>query len=297
MATPAASIKGFLSIVGFIDPGRKATVRLGYLSDRADPRAEERLNAADLPPVVVSQLDQHQGLVATDLKVPANRVDLCPNAEEYALFAGLLPLASATRSLLLSWQSAPVASVLIPEHPPQVLLSWQPGSAVDGPQLISWQGTHPDGAPLEFALSYSHDGGRTFERVSPSISRTSYVLNFAELPGGTGQLKLLATDGGNTVAVVSSTFNVPIRPAHAFVWSPRDGSMVSGNWVTFHGRGYYLEEDKEETTLLEWTSSLDGPLGTGPVLQRSLSPGRHVITLAAGGGARRGTAAVVVDAA
>jgi len=295
MAMLPANIKGFLSVIGFIDSAAKATLRLGYVTDSDDPFADARMKASNQPPVVVSQRDANQVIVVPDVQVPTNRVHLCPTDLACSLFAGLVPLASTTKTLGLSWQGAPIASFVIPARPPTVVLSWQPGATVDGPQQIRWQANHPDGAPLEFTLLYSHDGGTTFQRVSPSTSKTFDVLNFSELPGGTGKLRLLATDGGNTVVVESPSFNVPIKPAHAFVVTPIDGAQVSGSWVTLHGQGYYREEDVEEENDLEWTSSLDGALGTGPVIQRPLSTGRHAITLAVGRGVRRGTASVVID--
>jgi len=104
-----------------------------------------------------------------------------------------------------------------------------------------------------------------------------------------------ATDGGNTTRVVSPNFDAPIKPAYAAILSPRSKESVNGRWVTFHGQGYFLEEEKPEFVQLSWTSSRDGKLGTGSVVQTPLSKGTHDITLLVGEGARQGSASIVLQ--
>lgn len=66
--------------------------------------------------------------------------------------------------------------------------------------------------------------------------------------------------------------------------------------IRFQGQGYYLEEREPEFELLEWSSSLSGPLGHGSLLELSdLSPGSHEITLTVGREGRVGTTRVMLQ--
>ena len=79
------------------------------------------------------------------------------------------------------------------------------------------------------------------------------------------------------------------------ILAPADKATVSGHLVTLQGQGYYLEEDRSEVAQLVWSSSRDGALGTGQLIQSKLSPGEHTITLIAGQGTRQGTETITIS--
>jgi hypothetical protein len=148
---------------------------------------------------------------------------------------------------------------------------------------------------MEYVVFYSHDGGQTYRQLSPSITKTSYTVNFDLLAGGNRQIMVQATDGGNTISATSPIFAVPIKPVIAVILSPADQASVPGKWVTLQGQGFYLEEDKPELSALTWSSSVQGALGIGRIIQVTLRPGTHTITLIAGRADRQGAATISLN--
>jgi hypothetical protein len=296
MAAPASgTIKGFLTTIGYIDNNGKVTHRLGYLTNSPDTTQAARLQTADQSPVVVAQIDAVGASISSYL-IPAVEVHADVDAGEFYFFCGKLPLDANTSQFTLSRDGVVFVTVNVPANAPVIQLTWTPpvGGMV-GPQLITWNADHPDGLPLEFLVQYSSDGGATFRQLSPSISDKSFLLNFDQLPGGTCQVMVLATDGANTTSATSAMFQLPVRPPMAMLLAPLDKSTFDNPIVTLQGQGYYLEEDLAELRALTWTSSVDGALGTGRVIQPKLSPGTHTITLVVGQGARASSASITIN--
>lgn len=286
-------LKGYLTIIGYIDKDNQATVRLGYLFDSPDTTYDARLRASEDMPIVATQVGV--GVPATDYRIPTGHVHLDPMAEA-VVFLGKLPLDAATKRISLSRNGTPFAAIAIPASAPKLTLGWTPGAQVTGTQRITWQARHDEGLPLEYLVMYSSDGGQTFRQLSQSLTEAAYDVDFDRVPGGKGQIQVLATDGGNTTAARSPVFDVPVKAVYAMILAPADKARVRPSWVTLQGQGYYLEEDRPEHAALEWTSSIDGKLGTGRVIQTRLSPGMHTITLAAGEGPRQGKATITLTA-
>lgn len=290
-----ASLKGYLTVIGYVKDSTAVTWRLGYLSNTEDPTYAQRLHDATRPPVAVAQVDATGSVIST-YPIPTNDLHAYPVDEDVFLFAGKLPLDDATRGLTLSLQEKQLATFAFPDHPPELRLTWQPDAGAAHRQTITWEARHPDGAAMEFTVFYSNDGGQSYRPLSQSIAQMAYTTDFDLLPGGNGQIMVQATDGGNMVTAKSPVFPVPIRPILPMILSPEDQANVQGAWVTLQGQGYDLEADRPELEALVWTSSVSGRLGTGRTIQVSLSPGTHTIRLAAGTGDRQGVASITVYA-
>jgi hypothetical protein len=287
------SMKGYLTVIGYVRNSTQVTWRLGYLSSTSDPSHDQRLRASKLPPVSVAQIDA-SGAILSTYQIPASDVHVDSVDDAIYVFAGKLPLDSATQQLTLAMQGSQLSSFTIPAHPPEIRLTWEPSAGLAGQHTITWEARHPDGAPLEYVVFYSHDGGQTYRQLSPSITETSYTVNFDLLAGGNGQIMVQATDGGNTISATSPIFAVPTKPVIAVILAPADQATVPGKWVTLQGQGFYLEEDEPELSALTWSSSVQGALGTGRIVQVTLRPGTHTITLTAGRASRQGTATLTL---
>ena len=75
---------------------------------------------------------------------------------------------------------------------------------------------------------------------------------------------------------------VPTKPPAVEILAPLDGTTyLVGDVTVLEGSAYDLEDGILEESVLAWTSSLDGGLGTGSIMLASLSPGQHIITLTA----------------
>jgi hypothetical protein len=121
------------------------------------------------------------------------------------------------------------------------------------------------------------DGTYDFALVSTSSDPVVYQSREAATPP-----QLIVTLGKNSPPLVRIT-----APAAATKISP-------GTAVTFSARAFDAE-DGNLSARIQWTSSLDGALGTGPTLAATLSEGTHTITATvADAGALVGTARVLV---
>jgi hypothetical protein len=66
------------------------------------------------------------------------------------------------------------------------------------------------------------------------------------------------------------------------ILSPVNYTQTNSGKIDLLGSAYDVEDGALEGAALAWTSSRDGPLGTGSSLaQVSLSPGLHLVTLTA----------------
>lgn len=156
------------------------------------------------------------------------------------------------------------------------------GLTFTGTQTITWTAADPDGDPLTYDLLYSRDNGATWIGLDSGITETSYMLNFANVAGASGgRLKVQASDGiSSTEAVSALPFAVPNKPPIAMIIAPSSGVGFSPRvTVTLEGRGLDLQVGALGDSALSWTSSKDGALGTGRLLETMLSAGLHTITL------------------
>jgi hypothetical protein len=189
-----------------------------------------------------------------------------------------------------------IHEIIVSEGKPKVHLTWEPQESVEGKQTITWIGKHSQDLLLHYLVRYTHNG-ETWQPIGLGTEEPQQEIDFDKLPGS-NQCKfvIVATDGVNTIEVESKSFRVPVKLCQAMILSPEDDATFASNEpVTLQGQGFYLEENRAETEALVWTSSKDGELGKGMILQVSkLSPGSHRIMLTAGTGERAGKATIKI---
>jgi hypothetical protein len=143
-----------------------------------------------------------------------------------------------------------------------------------------------DGRDLTATLLYSPDGEHW--QVLGAAAGTEVVLDDAvipTLPGSEdGRLRIIVTDGIETfIAEGEPTVRVPNGAPQPWIDAPaKPLSFPLGGRVTLSGAAQDREDRVVPDSALAWSSSIDGPLGTGPeVMTRGLSAGRHTIVLEA----------------
>jgi hypothetical protein len=94
---------------------------------------------------------------------------------------------------------------------------------------------------------------------------------------------VVASDGFYSAEDTSDNpFSVANKPPMAVIQSPSSGVIfTAGPKVDLEGSGADLEDGSLGDNALSWASSLDGPLGSGQIVEVKLSPGVHTITLTA----------------
>jgi hypothetical protein len=157
-----------------------------------------------------------------------------------------------------------------------------------GPVNLAWFGSDADGDPLTYAIQYSADGGTNWETLAVDWPGQTYVIDSQFLSATTqGRIRVVASDGfDNSLAAQSAAgFTVLPHSPTVLINTPADDALFSADQQIFLEA---LAKDPQDGPLdgasVQWTSSLDGPLGNGANLNfeaTALSEGDHVITVVA----------------
>lgn len=162
-------------------------------------------------------------------------------------------------------------------------VSVAPGAMLSGPVNLTWTGSDADGDSLEYCVSYSPDGGTTRWPLSLFTGEPSAAFDADVLPGslpGAGLIEISVTDGFNTTSTTVDGLTVGTRtPPTVTIVSPQPGSAAGV--LVLSGIAWDRDDTFVDGPSLEWFSSIDGALGTGPTTVAVLSEGAHVITLVA----------------
>lgn len=159
-----------------------------------------------------------------------------------------------------------------------------PTAPVTGTVTLTWQATDPDGDPLTFDLYYSRDGGTTFDPLATGLADSSFAVDTSTLGGGTGVLRVEASDGTNTATGDSAPFAVAAKPPVPMITAPMpEQRFVFGQSLVVRGEAPDAQDGWVAPDGLLWALDDDPrPLGVGPELTlEEVGVGPHVLTLTA----------------
>jgi hypothetical protein len=273
-------INRYLTVAGTITDDNQLDLQPGFLTDNG---AGGSGGAIEQPLITVELLDDEGELIG---RQPVAASPLCGYADPSTsklFLADKIPIPPGTRLIRFRWASndALLHELRVPEASPQIRLTWTPpADGVQGEQAISWEARHPGDRPLQFIALYTHNDGRSWRPLCLPQESRELIVDFDALPGGVGHIKVLATDGVNTTEAASRRFTVQEKGYAALILSPPDGTSIPAHQAAWlQGQGLHLEEERAELAQLVWASSIDGQLGTGPLVEAHLSQGSHQITL------------------
>jgi hypothetical protein len=149
---------------------------------------------------------------------------------------------------------------------------------------FSWTGSDADGDPLTYSVLYSNDNGANWQPLTTALDASEFTIDPAALPGGDQcRLRVIASDGALSGIADSEPFAVPTKAPLAEIVLPSDNAtFFPAQPITFVGNAYDAEDGVLGDAALQWSSSLDGDLGTGTTTSTvNLSTGTHVISLTA----------------
>jgi hypothetical protein len=205
------------------------------------------------------------------------------NPESKILFAKI-PYHSNTFKILIKYNGIPVEVIIVSENTPTVkVVSPNGGEDIHGSQIISWIANDADGDKLHFDVLYSPSGGRNWIPLVLGNDNSSFLLETTQIQGSDSALiKVVVSDGVNTAYDESdSYFKVSKKAPIQAIITPKEGdSFFKDQNIMFEGYGYDLEDGMLKDSVLQWSSSIDGQLGTGIEFGlTTLSPGIHTIEL------------------
>jgi hypothetical protein len=150
---------------------------------------------------------------------------------------------------------------------------------------ISWSATDPDGDALSYSVLFSPDSGATWKAITTDHTSSSLLVPLNAL-GQTrfGLIRVQASDGFNIGEDVSdATFVTPNNLPEVQIIRPFNGDNFAGvQLVVLQASSFDVEDGIVAGNRLNWTSGIDGFLGSGTtveILASSLSENNHTITL------------------
>lgn len=280
----------YLRVIGRLYPDLRLALRPGYLT--SSPPWSEREGDS---PLRVETFDDTGAALGS---FPLRLSDFCHEGrtgEHPQAVRGFVPFHPRTRRVVFSHHSLPIHELIRSSSAPQIDFTWQTTDLPAGQQVVSWNGEHPEGLPVQYFLRFSNNGGETWNRIGTRTESHAQTIDFDELPGGEScLLALVATDGINTSIRESAPFFLPRKPCIALIIQPLDGMIYPADQpITLQGQGYWLETAQPEWEQLEWFAAREGsPVGHGSRTEVTLPPGQYVIALQTGPEEYRGRAEV-----
>lgn len=209
----------------------------------------------------------------------------------YLLISELVPYVEGTASVDIEGPDQQVITTVKPgsASPTVTITSPNGGEVLSGDTItVEWTASDPDGDTLRFNVQYSPDNGATWEMIAQGIEDTSVELDAANvIQGDQALFRVWASDGLNTASdVTDAPFSVPNRAPVIKITSPEDNQTIAvSQTLTLEGEAYDIDSGTLEDEQVTWTSSLNGPLGTGTNLAiATLITGTHTIIFQADDG-------------
>jgi hypothetical protein len=197
-----------------------------------------------------------------------------------------IPSHDDATSLVIKQDDRTLYTHAIAKPGPAVILKQLKPAAKSGTKhpetiAISWSSAGPRDTSVRYTLRYSNDGGRSWFVVASDLTKTEYTVDLDELPGGDEcVLEVTSASRQRIGSATSESFQVPRKPRAIEILSPRNGEVVEASAsISFFGFLQSLEGSGDPDGL-NWSSSVDGYLGSGnQVIPSALTPARHRITL------------------
>lgn len=207
--------------------------------------------------------------------------------DEKAYFSVLLPYREAAVRLVLKRAKRVLAERARSPRPPVVRLVTPSGGETwrRGPQRIRWEAVDGDGDAVLSTIQYSRDRGRTWKTLAMERRGPTLDVDVDLLPGsdrGGALLRVLASDGFNSIVVQSQPFTVIGKPPRVRIFSPKNGATVrERDFIALVGAAVDPEDGTLGDGAYTWRSDRDGVLGQGHEVRPRLTPGGHWIFLTA----------------
>ena len=158
------------------------------------------------------------------------------------------------------------------------------GENFNGLETITFS-AQPNPEELYYSFYYSNDGGQTYFLIgSNELGIDEYPIDFSSLPTGAQcNIKVVCSNGYNYGEDTNDApFSVGNTAPSVQIVSPSNDSVFyAGDHITLSGSAYDIDDGTLTDDNLEWSSNIQGVLGSGESLSIVLDEGTHEITLTA----------------
>jgi hypothetical protein len=177
-----------------------------------------------------------------------------------------------------------IGGLNVSPNPPAVTITAPTaGSSVDRTLTAGWNASDPDGGLLHHMVRYSADDGATWTVIGQGLTASTLTVDIGSLPGGTGRIQVITTDGLNTAIATSAPFTVARRTPEVSILLSDGSVFAPGDPITLRSRAYDPEDGFLSGARLQWQVS--GPInvtGDGDQLTLlNLPPGTYTARLQA----------------
>jgi hypothetical protein len=173
-----------------------------------------------------------------------------------------------------------------PNPPTAAIVSPAGGETFASPTVtFDWTASDVDGGPLWSAVLYSADDGASWNTLAVDVTDTDLTIDRSALTASTtARVRVLVSDGVNVAMATSAQFTVTNTGPAVAILSPTTGQTFTGAETIQLEANAVDREDGVIGDSIQWSSSLDGVLGSGAELTLSasdLTPGTHTLTASA----------------
>ncbi|HLJ45987.1 MAG TPA: BACON domain-containing carbohydrate-binding protein [Bryobacteraceae bacterium] len=206
------------------------------------------------------------------------------SAETTPGFYELVPVSQgASKIAIFNDSGVQLATIPIGGVAPTPTITTPLAGMTSGPMTLAWTITDPDSTSFTSRVFYSKDSGTTWLKIGETTD-TTLPVDFDILGGSNpnSKVRIDVSDGVNTGSVTSGTFTVPRKnPSAPNIIAPKPNAFYqTATMVTLNASIYDVDDGLLDGAAVQWSSSLDGNLGTGALLYTTtLHQGTHTITV------------------
>lgn len=209
------------------------------------------------------------------------------NHPDGGAFAIYIPADPAIHAIEVEKDALVVAMLMASANPPTVQVLAPNGGEMLSSELVefTWDADDADGDPMFYTVQYSNDAGTTWQTIASDYPDQSLTVERGSLPAGDSSLvRVRASDGFfNAVDESDDIFSVANNAPVVDLAFPIEGrSFWDGQLVIFRGVAFDPEDGVVQGSSFQWSSSIDGPLGSGAYLEvpaASLTTGDHLLSV------------------
>ena len=148
---------------------------------------------------------------------------------------------------------------------------------------LSWEAHHTEKIQLFYSIAITFDNGEHWQRIAKDLNAPLYEFDPNDLPGGENcRLRILATDGFNTVFAETDNFDLPIKPPVIIPVNLKEGDELPANEkIHLVAEAISPRFGSIAADNISWSSDCQGELGLGNELVVILNEGLHQLTITA----------------